>query len=367
MKQLDEFHAELNLATADRVTLLLDASESASARQDEIVSLAQGILTGLPVGVGRALYFLGNPTPYAPEQLAARSSPWFIENRRRASLVTPVWDVLPDEPGVVVVIGAGPLYDLPDWAETPILARTLLVTLGDSLQDERPLTTEIAQPRVSDLLGRLYDPIVRVEVAEPGWMPLWWQNPGYRLVCAADGVSLVAERLSDYHLPLGFLAPAGHAPTVILNASSGARSQRSLAQVERRPPPAPVRGELGPAEAAIARRAVQHASFTCAHCGREHAWDTLRCTAGAALLGEIIYPTLREFRGFVLLRVAEDRVTYTAAPGPVLPLGPGEVAVYDGAQAVLYHYEPQHGEWRRTGEALAPYARLAEELYVVLL
>jgi len=367
MTQLDEFCTELDIASAERITLILDASESAAAHQDEIVSLARGVLVGLPASVGRALYFVGNPAPYPVEHLAARSSTWFSENRRRASLVTPVWEALPEETGTVVVIGAGLLYDLPDWAGTPMLARVLLVTLGESLQGERPLTMEITRPGAGDLVRRLYDPIVRIEITDPGWMPLWWQNPGYRLLCAADGVSLVAERLGDYRLPLGFLAPAGNTPTVIVTASSGARSQRSLAQVEHRSPPAAVRGELGPDEAAIARRAVQHESFTCAHCGREHPWDTLRCTAGAALLGESIYPTLRDVHGFVLLRVTRDRVTYTAGPGPVLPLGPGKVAVYDGIQAVRYNYEPQYGEWRRIGEALPSYARLAEALYALLL
>lgn len=350
-----------------RVILILDASESAAQFQREIVSLARSILFAVPARMGRGLYFLGNPQPYSPEHLERQSANWFRENRGRASLVTPIWENLdPGELSTIVLIGSGVVFDLEDWVGTELFRRVLLVSVGNSLQGESPWAEELVHPALHEILPRLHDPLARVEIAGPAFMPTWWDNPGYRLSPSPGRVALVGEHLEDYRLCLSFLAAAGVPPRAHVARASGQYLELPLAETAPGEKDKSAKGQLDAGEAAIVQRALRRESFPCPHCGRQHTWDTLLCTHGAALLGEPVYPTLRDFGGFVLLRVDGAGVRYEKHRGTVLALGVEDVAVQEGSRAVVYRYNPQAGHWRRTGEALEPYYALGGDTYVVL-
>ena len=135
MMQLTQHSAVLGVASAGEAVVMLDASHSARPHQRKIFELAQHVLGQLPGSVGRKLYFLGNSEPYDPAQLSTRSAQWLHENFGRTSLLGPVMRRLdPSAPTKIIVLGAGRIFDLDDWAEHPLFARLALVACGEPLQ-----------------------------------------------------------------------------------------------------------------------------------------------------------------------------------------------------------------------------------------
>ncbi|MBN1483855.1 MAG: hypothetical protein JXA37_03970 [Chloroflexia bacterium] len=366
---LEEGCSHFNWTGGGRVVLVLDASESAQPFQSQIVSLAQGVLRALPAQVGCQLYLLGNPRPYPHQELTQRSGPWFRENRGRASLLAPLREGLEaEELSTIVLIGAGPVFDLPDWAGSDLLQRLLLASVGPSLQGRQDIAEELRDPRVSDLMPRLYNPLTRVEIAGPGFMPLYWDNDAYGLQWSAGQVSLRAAQAEEYRLALSFLAAPGALLRARVQRAAGEALEMRLPRSDELQVSSSGGGLLGPAEQDVFERAVRGQPFRCPHCGQEHSADTLFCLESGSLLGEPIYPSLQEsgLKGFVLLQAADAGVRFSPYPGRVLRLAEGEVALPQGPRAQRYRYDPSSERWQPTGLFLKPYARLGRHCYVVL-
>lgn len=366
---LTEYQAELRVAGAGRVALVLDASESAARDQQRVLSLATDLLSALPASVERLLFFLGNPTPYSADLLAARGSQWCAENRNRASLVTPIFERLSRDAGTaVLLIGAGPVYDLEDWQDTPLAQRLLLAAVGESLQDGARVGEEITDPIAQELLYRFHDPITSVRFTGPGFMPLFWNNPDYRVAVTEGAVSLTGERLADFTIGFRCLLEAGGAVQAMAGRASSRETPLALLPVDTAPfPPCPT-GQLTPTETAIFRHAAAHEAFTCPSCGKEHGWATLVCYAGASILGDPVYPSLAgQQTGFVLLRTRPDAIWYQVQPFGILRLGGGRVAVKEGQRAVVYAFDEPSSRWQKTAETLPAYHPVGEGTYAILL
>lgn len=353
--------AALTVAAAGSLVLVLDASESAEAQQGPISALVTALLAALPARVTGKLYFLGNPKPYPPGDFPLKASAWFTENRGRGSILAPVAEMLsglPESP--VAIIGAGPIFDLADWADSPLLARVTLVAMGESLQDGDDLALEIVNPSANDLLQRVYDPVTAVRVGGAGFMPLAWSNPGYRLANVAGAFMLIAERLEQYDTTVTNLGDEALASATLASGQS-----RNLAFVPAATPVATdAWTDMTAEEAAIYRAALCGEAFTCPGCGQSHPWDTRVCLAGATILGTPVYPSLRQATGhFVLLRDVGETVEFRVQPADVLPLGDGRVAVREGQRGVIYAFGD--GRWTAQGE-LAPYQAVEGGAHVIL-
>jgi hypothetical protein len=352
--------AALTIAAGGSLALVLDASESAVDQQGAISTLVTSLLTALPARVTGQLFFLGNPRPYPPGDFPLKASAWFAENRGRASILAPVAEVLAGMPEApVAIIGAGPIFDLEDWADSPLLARATLVAMGESLQGGADLALEITTPSSNDLFQRVYDPVTTVRIGGAGFMPLAWSHPGYKLANVAGAFMLVAERQEDFNTTVRYL---GEAQAVATLASG---QTRDVALV---PAPAPIAdetmGQLTPAEAAIFSAALRREAFPCPCCGQAHPWDTLICLAGSTILGKPVYPALQAAAGhFVLLRADGDAVAYRVHPADVLPLGDGRVAVREGKRATIYAQIAERWTVERTLEA---YQALEGGAHVIL-
>ncbi len=363
------YSATLSLASGGSLALVLDASESAEAAQAAISTLVTGLLTALPARVACSLYFLGGAAPYSPGDFPLKAAGWFRENRGRGSILAPVaaaLDTQPDTP--IVIIGAGPIFDLEDWADTPLLARTTLVAMGASLQGEAMYAMEVAHPSPNELFQRVHDPVAAVRIGGDGFMPLGWGNAGYRLARLADAFLLTGERLEEFGTTLRFLAAPGGTVRAAATLVSG--QTRAIAL---EPEPAPTerlawQGSLTGAERAIFQAALRHEDFSCPSCGGRHRWDVLTCTEGTALLGTPVYPSLRAQPGqFALLQPGQDAVRFRVTASDVLPLEPGRVVVREGQRGTVYAYQPAAARWAAAGP-LQPYHPVeGGGCYVVLL
>jgi hypothetical protein len=366
---LRETYATLKAAKSGQVVFILDASESATQARSAIISLVQEVLTVLPAGAVQALHFLGTPVAYPLQHFASRAAQWFMENRRRASLLTPLLETFShDDSSTIVVIGSGTIFDLEDWVDTPLAQHLLLVSLNESLQETPEGVEEIAHPTAQELQMRLDDPMTRVEIAGSAFMPTWWDNPAYRCQLVNGAASLIAERCEDYSLTVRFLARQEGTVQAMVTHASGTQSTELLTLIEATQFQEPTTGQLTAREQAIFRQAVKREPFSCVHCGQRHPWQTLRCLEGAIILGELVYPSLQSQHaaGFVIFRSIEDEVRFETHPCSVLPLGTEEVAIKEGQRAVVYRFDGQAG-WVRTERVLEPYQPIGEQRYAVLL
>jgi len=365
---LREGGATVAASGSGKAVLVLDASESAETAQSQITNLAAAVLGGLPATIQRQLFFLGNPEPYPQADLQRFAVRWFEENRRRVSIVAPVFEALGDDIASVVIIGCGRIYDLEDWEGTPILDRTLLVRVGDSLQAPPGRLEELASPAPEEILSRLCDPVARVEISGSGFMPIFWDNRGYRLEVASGRATLGAARLETYRVRVAFLILDGERLTVRSRRESGREVLEQFPPTGAELPPATA-GELGPEERAVFRDASQGRSFRCPRCRKEHPADTLRCIEGSVILGESVYPTLERAKaaGFVLFEPRAERVTFRVHPCDVLRLGEATVALREGSRALIYRFDPVQTVWVNTHETLRPYQLVGGNEYAILL
>ena len=366
--KLREMSGLVKAAAFARVAFIIDASESATEYQREIVALTQQVMSELPARVQRTLYFLGNPSGYDPNQFARQAPQWFEENRQRASLMTPVYEALAgDDNLIVVIIGSGKIYDLEDWMGTPSLRRTLLVSMGESLRGALSVVEEIVKPTAHELCQRLYDPVTSVHISGPGFMPIRWDNSGYRLNLAAGNASLIGERLEDYSLTLRYFAI-----DLVKATMTHANGKKSITPIEAVEDDATVAKQVGwltTEEVAIFRKAVHQEPFTCIHCGEQHPWDTLYCLHGAIILGELVYLSLQQHNatGFVLFRFSENGVSFELCACNVLRLDIGMVAIKEGKKATIYRFDDQKEEWVKMEGALKPYHQVREGEYAILI
>jgi hypothetical protein len=367
---LHEGWATVNAPGAGRLVFILDASESAASYRQATTALVREVLAALPATGERAVYFLGNPTAYASHQFASRAAQWFMENRRRASLGTPIWETLSqNDMPLVVVIGAGRIFDLEDWADTTLARRMLLISMGESMQGGAAIAEEVATPTVQNLLQRLHDPVVRVELSGPGFMPVWWDNAGYQLHLTGGEATLVAaERREDYTLTVRFLTTQAGKGQATITRASGTSLSEPLASVDPTTLAVAKAERLSTQEVDIFRKAVNRETFTCLHCGKPHHWHTLRCLEGVSILGQWVYPSLesRKAAGFVFFQTDGDGVRFEVHPCTILRLNSEEVAIREGQQAVVHRIDGQAG-WVRTVRVLDPYHPIGEQTYAVLL
>lgn len=361
---MEEAFCKLTLRSKGKVALVLDASESAEDDWGEILKMARYLLDNLGADVGREIYFLGNRKAYAPSHLVRSSYQWRKENLKRGSFITPIFKHLSPDTDRVLVIGTGPIYDLEDWQEDPLFAKLLLIRMGDRPLQQEEMAEEVVAPEPASVLAQLHRPIREVRITGSGFMPYFWDNPGYRLRLEGKGEKafLEATALQDFSLCLALFCEGE--VLARLQRGDGAEEEIALPRQEE------VMGieewqELPAQERAIFERAIKGESFTCLICGREHPWKTLVCyEGGLSILGRPIYPSWEGMKGFVVLRRQGDRVRYRPHPVEAMRLGYGEVAVIEGSTAIVYRYNGQR--WLRE-EEMRPYFPLRQEEYGVVI
>ncbi|HEC85794.1 MAG TPA: hypothetical protein ENI48_11215 [Thioploca sp.] len=349
------------------VIFILDASESAASHRDNIINYCRETLAALPASIRARLYFLGNSQPYPAQQLSTHAASWFQDNASRCSLVTPILETLPlQDSFAIVILGAGTVYDLYDWLETPFKEQLLLVNWGESLQTDNELA-ELQNPSVATLRQRLHDPLANISFSGDGFLPIRWNNTSYRRVRDDNGrMMLIGERLETLALELRLLLPKGTPLIVERNYASGRQNRTELST---QPPPStsePAAGKLTLAETKRFYQACQKRHYTCPHCDKPHSWDTLYCQEGLSILGELIYPSLREYKGFVRLCVQQKSVYYFHHADS-LYLGNGVAAIQNQNRIERVRFDSTTGSWVADGGTLSPYHPLGGKCYALFL
>lgn len=360
----------LDAKTLQKIVLILDASESAREHQDTIIRLADEVMEKLGTQIERRLCFLGCPDLYSADALAANSAIWFAENQRRASLVSPIFDSIAGDDGTgVVIIGAGPVYDLDDWEGTGLLQNTLLANVGESLQSTEGEVTEISDPTPQQIVHHVHDPPVRAMITCSGFAPVTWTNFAYRLDIRKDGFALVADNVNNYGIELKYRCLGQTEVEAEITCASGRVAHMPLRCADPAQIVVGSSGHLTQQEVEIFRKAARREPFTCPHCGGQEEWNCLKCLhdQGGAFLGRPIYTSLDHAgtKGFVVLEEGPEGISYRSASSGILALSPERLAVADGARVIIYRFDESQSKWIGTSDTMEQYSRLREGGYAV--
>jgi predicted RNA-binding Zn-ribbon protein involved in translation (DUF1610 family) len=367
---LGVFSSRVRPPSAQSVTLVLKASQSDDS-WSRTIKLAREILNTLPENAVRKLFFLGNPTPFNPALLHTQQTNWRQANQHRISLITPVFESLSNNDETrILVIGSGCIFDLEDWEGAPILTRTLLVSLGNSLQCGRHLADELLNPTPQETLRHLQDPVQIVQLAGGGFMPIEWDNRAYRLALEQGKAVLRAEHSQNYALQLRFLARQPQEVRAFFTFASGRELETEIEFAsEPHPLIAPV--ALTEEETCALRQAVHRQPFVCPQCGSQHNWHTLRCPNSIEnyILEDWVYPSLRgsSENRFAVFQLTDSGASCRFHLGDVLWLGGNEVVIRHHSEARIYRYDESSDAWLLTSQGFQLYHQIGEDEYAVLL
>ncbi|MGH6907985.1 MAG: hypothetical protein ACRERU_19025 [Methylococcales bacterium] len=311
------------------------------------------------------IYFLGNPQPYSAHNLATQAPAWFKANSLRASLISPVLEILSAmEDTSLVVLGDGPIYDLEDWRDSPFRDRLRLVHFGIPLQPTGAGLPELESPTVQILLHSLFDPVTTIRLRESGFFPLDWGGSAYRLIEDQGHFILRGERPSTATLTVRCLLCRDENLHVERRHATG-----RVSRLEMRPLPAvgrPADGRLTSVEVAILDLACRKLDFICPHCGAAHAWNTLRCRPHRAIIDQPVFPSLSNQRGFVKIYRDAEGAEYWLE-GKALSIGDGLVALREGGRARVLRFDPLSARWLPATGEFSAYQPLGAGCYGLLL
>jgi hypothetical protein len=328
------------------VALIVDASQSAAAQWDAIHRYAGDLIRRLSSVAHLRLFFLGNASPFDAAEFETKGNIWHDENMRRASFITPIFTALENEAAgdssSLIVLGAGRIFDLADWQDTPLLQASRFISFGDSLTQGLCLEEELT---ADALAGQLCSALAQVSIGANGAVPFFWNNPDYQW--EQDCLRLkTANTVAHSAVRIGWLCAPDATPQATITLQNGHSSQHELGDCA----PLPVKcrwQSLTQSEAATMEQQLDSPSPN----GQR-----------------LNYPTLQGRQGIVLLRNGNKGATYCHLPCPALRL-PNEqaVALWDNASRRAEIMRFNDGNWTRSGEALSPYHPVAENVYAIVL
>ncbi len=344
---------------APRAALILDVSESAQLYWPVIRSLTEGTLELLAKTSWPDIYFLGNSAPFSAGDFAARADSWFEANVGRGSFVAPIFETLQGVPDVLaVVVGAGRIFDLPDWKGTPTADRGVFVKIGphsmtDGLFPEQALVCE-------QLAEKLNNPLLCVEVRGEGAIPIGWDNPNYQF----SGGKLVSEKSPPEPLIVGFLMPElENVRGEAVYANGMRRTFAMLATVAPREPPW---RDLPAREDNLFRQCLRQGRYRCPTCDAEHPAGQFRCDKPQAAPN---FPMLQEMAGSGFVIVDTRGWQSKARPhfGSSLRIADQKVGVVSATgTAEIWHFDPITTAWVPAGVSMPRLFALDEKQHALV-
>ncbi len=128
------------LVGAHNIVFVLDASASAEPFWSRVVTTLHKLAAPLLDSARVQVAFLGSSQAYPLDQFMAHPDEFRNQNAGRTSLITPTYALQreTDERAIFVVLGAGSIFDMADWSDTPSLINTVFVSPDDAPLTEKP-------------------------------------------------------------------------------------------------------------------------------------------------------------------------------------------------------------------------------------
>ena len=348
----------LTLEPGPRPALILDVSESAKPYWPVLRSLTEGLLETLPPAGWPRLYFLGGDQPFDAAEFAEQAERWFEANAGRGSFIGPIFESLAEEPEMAVaVVGSGRIFDLPDWKDQAIAARATWCKYGpQGMTDGAFAEQSYASEQLAE---RLNNPAVRVEIGGPGVMPIWWDDPSFRL----ENGMLIGEKTSGA-LRLGVLTPEEDRLSAAVILTDG-----TCRPLRIEPGEAPAQSgwtRLPQPEFTLLRQSLRKNCYQCPACNMEHAAGQWRCPQAP---DRPLFATLERYgnSGFALIDSGawDARVRHHACDALQLNLQTVAIRRPDGGADVL-RFDSQTEEWK-IAEKIPLFYWMEEKLHALVL
>jgi hypothetical protein len=371
---LRELWVRFPLPSTRNVVLVLESSAGRQQHREAIAAFARGVLRELPFGIQASLYFLGNSQEYPVANVDSELPLWFRANEHRASLVAPLLPALARQCGaLVVVLASGPIFDLDDWLEEPVLGEARFVRFGDVplSGDSRCRQESVAAVQPRQLTADWDLPRTGVELSGRAVMPFFWDNDAYEW--HSERRCLLARAAADYAVCVGVLC-LDPADLVVVETLAGGQA-RPLAWQECVRSADDTWQALTPAEETVVRQCLRGERFDCPICQGSHGKEVLRCLASAlrsahnTIMGDPVYPSLDDqpHRGLCLLREAGTRIWLCRCCCAAVKVPPDSVVVRTGRRtAVLYRFDTTAADWQ-PGGAVQAYHPLGGDTYLLVL
>lgn len=367
---MEEQFVEFSVPKSENIVVVLDTSESAEQFWPTIVDLAKKIFQNTPAGIEKKLFFLSNPQEYNIDNFEENVGSWRKNNNKKGSFISLILNQITQ--ATIVVIGSGIIYDLEDWKIHPSFQNIVFINVGNSMRGNVELGTEIEKDDFDDQLLQLHNRILSVKITGLDFFPYYWDNPGYSII-DEDGISLISSNLEDYSIKI---AAYGRNITATMEKTEK-QEVNSLSHTGTHTPDIiqiiehnNIKWEkLERNEMETFRKHIVSDIITCPDpsCGKEIT-GLLRCDnpKHGKLLGFPIYPSLKNYKGFVIFKDNSQGVFFKHYPSEIVKIDEEKVARSKKSKATVLHYEPNMKKWVEQDD-LKPYHPLKGGYYVSLI
>lgn len=367
---MEEQFVELSRPESETLVVILDASESAEQDWPTIVDLAKKIFQKTPAGIEKKLFFLSNPQEYNIDTFEENVGSWRKKNLKKGSFISPILAQIKE--GKIIVIGSGEIYDLADWKKNRLAQNIVFVKIRKSMQGSVEIGKEIELDAFDGQLLNLHNRILSVKISGSGFMPYYWDNPGYSLI-DDDTISLKSSNLENHSVKI-----AAYGKNITASLEKIEENEKiSLPRIGISPPD--IRyilehcetkwGKLAKDEIETFREHKESEKTLCPDPScRWEITGSLKCDnpKHGKLLGFQIYKSLKGHKGFIIFKDNDEGVFFKQYPSEIIKIGEGVVARTKKSKAVILRYEPDIHKWVER-EDLKPYHKLREGYYVSLL
>ena len=354
---LEDRHANLTVASSyDPIALVLDASRTSQDQEAacQIEQTTSALLRHVPRDAQVGLYFLGSHNRYDPGRRDMDGESWWRQESGNISLLGPPVEAIQQHSDSerlrIVVLGAGPVYDLTDFVETDIAQRLVLASYGSTplLPLQCPPSFRVLEsPSAGGIAGILGTQGHGIIIDCVGFMPYHWDNPGYEFYEGETGVCLRSrehEPAAHLSLNVSFLCPQGEGDlSVAFSYSDGSRKtlrleSAPLADVPSWRDAARLLGTLTYRERETWTGICGGMRYICPHCGGTHAPTKLLCDTDPRQ----IVPVFRCLEGLedglvTFHTAAPERIEAYRVMEPMLRVAPDTV-VAAGPPARVYRF-----------------------------
>jgi mRNA-degrading endonuclease RelE of RelBE toxin-antitoxin system len=367
---MEEQFIELNSPEFETVVVILDASESAEKDWPTIVELAKRIFQKTPAEVKKILYFLSNPQEHDIEKFEDNVGIWRKQNNKKGSFITPILNQIKD--AKIVIIGSGIIYDLDDWTTSEISKKIIFVKTSESMRGNLEIGTEIERDSFDGQLLNLHNRILSVKISGEEFLPYYWDNPGYSISFEGD-IALKSSNIMNYSIKI---ATFGKNINAFVEKVEG-NEKIALTFIDTNPPDIiniienyGMKWEkLEKDEIEIFKKHIKSEKVQCPFpsCGKEIT-GPLKCDnqAHGRLLGRPIYNSLKNIKGFVILKDCVEGVYYKPYTSEIIKIDERKIALNKKSKAVIRRYEPSMKKWVEQ-EDLKPYFPLTGGYYVSIM
>lgn len=356
---MEERWYQLTKIELPRARVIIDVSRSGEKLWPMLYSLISGLTETLPRESWPEVLFLGDTISRPLAEFTSQHESLYQADRYRGRVMGPTFHHLETlTPTNTVLIGCGPILDLEDWHDTPIVGRTIFTKLLDSIQITN---NRYAEPIVSmdELTSWVNLSFQSLTIRLPKGIPTDGDRTEYRYLPER----IVSESSGNLPLRFAYISESSDPPFAEIRLSNGGVIKQDVIPCE--PLASPLWRNLPNAEFTIIDQWRRNGGYLC-QCGQTHPAGQWCCTSDAE--PRPLLTSLKELNSdtWVKFRCSAFNGKWMSPRIPALRLEQDTVILADDdGQMVHYRYNHQRECWEPQG-ASQKFVKLEENQYAIV-